>query len=129
HGTVHEVECLTCGRRGPMQLTLDRVRAGEADPLCLECGGLLKSATISFGQNLIPEVLGRARRAAADSDVFLTIGTSLTVYPAAALPEVAVGSGAALVVMNEQPTPLDRYARAVVHERLGDALPAIVAAV
>ncbi|MFN8035268.1 MAG: NAD-dependent deacylase [Acidimicrobiia bacterium] len=129
HGTVHEVECLTCGRRAPMGPTLDRVRAGEEDPLCRECGGLLKSATISFGQDLVPEVLRRAQQSAADCDVFLAIGTSLAVYPAAALPELAVGSGATLVIMNEQPTPLDPYARAVVPHRIGEVLPALVALV
>jgi NAD-dependent deacetylase len=129
HGTVHEVECLMCGRRGPMGTTLARVAAGDVDPLCLECGGLLKSATISFGQDLVPDVLRRAQRAATDCDVFVAIGTSLTVYPAAALPELAVGSGATFVVMNEQTTPLDRFARAVVSDRLGDSLPALVAAI
>ena len=72
-----------------MEDTLDRVRAGEADPPCLECGGMLKSGTISFGENLIPADLERAQSAAASADVFLAIGTSLGVYPAAALPEIA----------------------------------------
>ena len=65
HGTVHFAKCLACGWRGPMAETLDRVRAGEEDPACLECGGMLKSATISFGENLVPEDLERAQRAAA----------------------------------------------------------------
>jgi NAD-dependent deacetylase len=126
HGTVHECECLSCGRRGPMQATLDRVRAGEADPPCLECGGILKSATISFGQNLVPADLERSQRAAAGCDVFLAVGTSLGVYPAAALPEVALTAGARLVVMNEQATPFDRYAEARLAGRLGEALPVLV---
>ncbi len=126
HGTVHETECLSCGQRGPMQATLDRVRAGEADPPCLECGGILKSATISFGQNLVPADLERSQRAAAGCDVFLAVGTSLGVYPAAALPEVALTAGARLVVMNEQATPFDRYAEARLPDRLGEALPVLV---
>ena len=65
HGTVHEAKCLQCGWHGPMDETLERVEAGEEDPACLECGGMLKSATISFGENLVPEDLERAQRAAA----------------------------------------------------------------
>ena len=90
HGTVHEVKCLQCGWRGPMEDTVARVRAGDEDPACLECGGMLKSATISFGENLVPEDLMRAQRAADGADVFLAVGTSLGVYPAAALPEHAL---------------------------------------
>ena len=74
HGTVHEVKCLACGWRGPMEETLARVRAGDDDPACLECGGMLKSATISFGENLVPADLERAQRAAAGADVFLAVG-------------------------------------------------------
>ena len=90
HGTVHDAKCLQCGWRGPMEDTLARVRAGEEDPACLECGGMLKSATISFGENLVPDDLERAQRAADGADVFLAVGTSLGVYPAAALPEHAL---------------------------------------
>src|SRR5689334_3454243 len=90
HGTVNEAKCLTCGWRGPMEDTLARVRAGEDDPACLECGGMLKSATISFGENLVAQDLIRAQRAADGADVFLAVGTSLGVYPAAALPEHAL---------------------------------------
>jgi NAD-dependent deacetylase len=129
HGTVHFAKCLTCGWRGPMAETLDRVRAGEEDPACLECGGMLKSATISFGENLVPEDLARAQKAAAHCDVFLALGTSLGVYPAAALPEVALANGARLVVVNGEPTPFDGDADAVSHAKLGDLLPALVAKV
>ena len=93
---------------------LDRVRAGEDDPACADCGGMLKSATISFGENLVPDDLLRAQSAAAGSDVFLAVGSSLTVYPAAGLPEVALGSGARLLVFNAQETPFDSMADAVV---------------
>jgi NAD-dependent deacetylase len=129
HGNVREVKCLTCGWRAPMDVALDRVRAGEDDPACTECGGILKSATISFGENLVPEDLRRAQLAASGADVFLALGTSLGVYPAAALPEVALGNGARLVIVNAQPTPFDDVAAAVSHDRLGDLLPTLVALV
>jgi NAD-dependent deacetylase len=129
HGTVHFAKCLACDWRGPMEETLDRVRAGEEDPACLECGGMLKSATISFGENLVADDLERAQRAAAGCDVFLALGTTLGVYPAAALPEIALSNGARLVIVNAQETPFDRYADAVSHANLGDLLPALVARV
>ena len=90
HGNVREVKCMACGWRGPMAETLERVRAGEADPACEECGGILKSATISFGENLVAEDLERAQLEASRADLFLALGTSLGVYPAAALPEIAL---------------------------------------
>lgn len=123
HGNVREVKCLGCTYRAPMEEALDRVRAGEDDPRCHGCGGILKSATISFGENLVVEDLERSQRAAADSDLFLAIGSSLGVYPAAGLPEVALGAGARLVIMNAQETPFDRYADAVVRDQLGVVLP------
>jgi NAD-dependent protein deacetylase/lipoamidase len=126
HGTVHEAKCLSCGWRGPMHQTLDRVRAGEVDPACTACGGMLKSGAISFGENLVPADLERAQLAAVGADVFLAVGTSLGVYPAAALPELALRSGACLVVMNAEETPFDDRAAFVVRERLGTALPAVV---
>jgi NAD-dependent deacetylase len=126
HGNVREAKCMQCGRRGPMAETLDRVRAGVADPRCTECGGILKSATISFGEPLVAADLDRAQLAAETSDVFLAIGTSLGVYPAAALPEIALHRGARLVVMNAEATPFDGVAAAVVRDPLGAALPALV---
>jgi NAD-dependent deacetylase len=123
HGNVREVKCLGCTWRAPMEEALERVRAGEDDPRCRDCSGILKSATISFGENLVVEDLERSQRAAADCDLFLAIGSSLGVYPAAALPEVALGAGARLVVMNAQETPFDRYADAVVRDQLGVVLP------
>jgi NAD-dependent deacetylase len=102
------------------------VRAGEEDPECPDCGGILKSATISFGENLVPADLVRAQEAAASSDVFLAIGTSLTVYPAAGLPEVALARGAKLVIMNAQETPFDDLAHAVFRNQLGEVLPELV---
>src|SRR6478735_5116872 len=125
HGNVRDVKCMACGWRGPMEVALERVRAGEDDPACEHCGGILKSATISFGENLVAEDLERSQREAARADVFLALGTSLVVYPAAALPEVALRSGAQLVVMNAEETPFDEYAVAVEREQLGDVLPAL----
>ena len=126
HGTVHFAKCLACSWRGPMPATLDRVRAGEEDPACLACGGILKSATISFGENLVPADLERAQRAAARADLFMALGTSLGVYPAAALPEIALRNGARLVIFNAQKTPFDDVADALDRGSLGTVLPALV---
>lgn len=125
HGTLADVVCMSCGERAPMQRALDRVRAGEEDPACRGCGGILKSATVSFGQSLAPEDLHRSRSAAASCDLFLAVGTSLAVYPAALLPRIAVASGARLVIVNAQPTPYDEVADVVVTDPIADALPPI----
>ncbi len=108
-----------------MQETLDRVRRGEEDPPCSRCGGILKSATISFGQPLVPHVIERAARAAAQSDLLLVVGTSLTVHPVAGLASVAKEAGARLVIVNAEPTPFDPIADAVLREPIGDVLPAL----
>ena len=129
HGNVREAKCMSCGWRGPMAETLERVRAGEEDPACLGCGGVLKSATISFGENLVAEDLERAQIESAQATVFLALGTSLGVYPAAALPEIALRAGARLVIVNEEETPFDGVADAVVREQLGAVLPALAALV
>jgi NAD-dependent protein deacetylase/lipoamidase len=128
HGTIRESVCLACGDRRPMRETLGRVEAGDPDPTCMACGGILKSATISFGQNLDPVLLAHAERAAATADLFLAVGTSLTVYPVARLPEVALESGARLVILNAEPTPLDRRAHAVLRGDAGERLSALVTA-
>ena len=125
HGTIHDVVCMECGDRAPMQRALDRVRAGEEDPECRTCGGILKSATISFGQSLVVEDLDAARRAAEDCDLFLAVGTSLQVYPVAYLPQYALRNGAPLVIVNQEQTPFDRHAAAVVREPIGVALPSL----
>jgi NAD-dependent deacetylase len=129
HGTMREVGCMACGERAPMERALDRVRAGEADPPCRSCGGILKSATISFGQSLVAEDLVRAEKAARGADLFLALGTTLTVYPVAYLPEMALESGARLVIANAEPTPFDGQAEAVLRGSLGDVLPALAALV
>lgn len=128
HGTIRETACLGCGDRRPMRETLARVRAGEEDPACERCGGILKSATVSFGQNLDPDLLARAEEAAAAAELFLAIGTSLTVYPVARLPEIALDAGARLVIVNAEPTPLDERAHAVLRGQAGDVLTALVSA-
>ena len=127
HGTIHEVECLSCRARTTMAGAMERIDAGDPDPACLDCGGILKSATISFGQVLDADVIDAAARAAADCDVFLAVGTSLTVHPAAGLTDVAAGSGARVVVVNAQETPYDHLADLVVREPIGTALPRLVA--
>jgi NAD-dependent deacetylase len=128
HGTIWFSECVQCRDRRPMAAVLDRVRAGEDDPSCEVCGGIVKSATISFGQSLEPVVIERAIDAAADCDVFIAIGTSLTVQPAAGLCEVAVRAGARLVVINAEPTPYDERADAVVRESISEVLARILSA-
>lgn len=124
HGTSREVECTECGARGSMADALGRVAAGEEDPLCPHCGGVLKSATVMFGQSLDRRVLGEAVAIARACDLFLAVGTSLHVQPAASLAEVAVGAGARLVVMNAEPTPYDAVADEVVRDPISQALPA-----
>ena len=126
HGTVRDYACLDCTDRGPIEVVFARVREGDDDPHCKSCGGLLKSATISFGQALIVEDLERAQLAAANSDLFLAIGTSLTVYPVAALPEIALQAGARLVILNAQETPYDPAAAAILRDGIGEVLPRIV---
>jgi NAD-dependent deacetylase len=123
HGTMRKFMCWGCGMRGPMQAVLERVRAGEADPHCLDCGGILKSDTISFGQQLVPEVIDRAMQAAGEAEVFLAVGTSLQVYPIAGTVEIAKSAGSKLVIVNAQPTPFDEVADAVFHESISDVLP------
>lgn len=123
HGTLHATVCLGCGATGPMREALKRVAAGEAEPDCLRCGGILKSATISFGQELDGEVLRRARLAALDCDLFLVAGTSLSVQPAAGLVALAARVGAQVVICNAEPTPYDSLAAVVLHEPVGDVLP------
>jgi NAD-dependent deacetylase len=126
HGTMRWVVCWSCGDKGPMDAVLDRVRAGEDDPACLRCGGILKSATISFGQNLDSRVLERAEQAALDCDLMLAVGSSLQVWPAAGLVPLAKQHGAGVVIVNGEPTPYDSLADAVIRDSISDVLPAVV---
>jgi len=126
HGTMYRVVCVGCGDRSPMADTLARVRAGEADPGCAQCGGILKSATVMFGQALDANLLSKAAAAAQAADVFLAIGSTLTVEPAASLCAVAVRGGAPLVIVNRDRTPYDTLATALIREPISSAVPAIV---
>jgi NAD-dependent deacetylase len=127
HGTMREVACLECGDRAPMEVAIERVRAGEHDPPCLRCGGILKSATISFGQSLVPADLERAFEAAHTCDLLLAVGSTLAVFPIADVVPVAVSQGARAVIVNGSPTAMDDLADAVVTGSISEVLPALVA--
>jgi NAD-dependent deacetylase len=128
HGTMRKVVCMACSSTAPMQKALDRVRAGEADPPCRNCGGILKSATISFGQQLVPEVIDAALRAAAEADVFLAIGSTLQVYPVAGAVPLARNAGARIVIINAEPTQFDDMADAVFRDPISSVLPKLLMA-
>jgi NAD-dependent deacetylase len=126
HGTMRKVTCMSCGERAPMEKALARVRAGEADPPCRTCGGILKSATISFGQALVPEVIDRAMQASGEAEVLLAVGTSLQVYPIAGAVPLAKRAGARVVIVNAEPTPFDDLADAVFNDSISAVLPKLV---
>jgi NAD-dependent deacetylase len=126
HGNVREWACLTCGARGPMADALERVRNGDDDPACPACGGIIKSATISFGQSLVPEDIQRAEEAALEADLLLAVGSTLQVYPVAGVVPLAKRAGARLVIVNAEPTPFDGIADVVLREPIGEVLPALV---
>ena len=128
HGTMRRVMCMGCGMRAPMQKALDRVRAGEPDPPCRDCGGILKSDTISFGQQLVPDVIDRAMRVAGEADLFLAVGSTLQVFPVAGAVDIASEAGAKVVIVNAQPTAFDSAAHAVFHESIGEVLPRLIPA-
>ncbi len=126
HGTIWWTRCWECRDRRPMDEALARVRAGEDDPPCLVCGGILKSDTISFGQALVPEVIDAALRAADTCDLLLAAGSSLSVFPAANVVPRARAAGARVVIVNGEPTGMDRYADARLLGPLSELLPALV---
>jgi NAD-dependent deacetylase len=126
HGTMREVVCLDCGERAPMERALARVRAGEDDPPCRTCGGILKSATISFGQSLVPEDLRRAELAARGCDLMLAVGTKLSVWPVAGVVPVAKDAGARVVILNAEPTEMDGLADAVLQGLISEILPRLI---
>lgn len=127
HGTTRRAACLGCDYRVEMEHVLERVRGGEADPDCPGCGGILKSATISFGQSLVAEDLMRAQAAAEVCDLLLAVGTSLGVYPIANVVPVAARGGADVVIVNGEATPFDPLAAAVVRGSISEILPVICA--
>jgi NAD-dependent deacetylase len=126
HGTIRDVVCMDCGDLNPADATFVRIEAGEDDPPCLRCGGILKVATISFGQELDPVVLDRAFAEAESADVCLACGSTLSVTPAALIPLRTVETGGRLVIVNAEPTELDAVATTVVRGRTGEVLPALV---
>ncbi|HVH94796.1 MAG TPA: Sir2 family NAD-dependent protein deacetylase [Nocardioidaceae bacterium] len=139
HGTAREVMCIGhaprfgtptgCGFRAPLQWALSRVDEGDPDPACPQCGGLVKSATVSFEQVLFPDVIEEAVRIAGEADLLIAVGSSLVVYPAADLPAMAVRNGARLAIVNDEPTPLDDLADLVVRGSAGVVLSSAVGAV
>ena len=126
HGTTTEAVCLSCGDRITSDEACRRVAAGERAPRCRACGGLLKPATISFGQALPYEVILRAQAAVETCDLLLAVGSSLVVEPAASIPRLAQGAGARLIIVNRDPTPLDGIADVGVRGEIGAVLPALV---
>lgn len=128
HGTLHFAICLGCGWRDGMLMVLERVRAGEEDPPCERCGGILKSDTISFGQPLVSSVIERAMRAAAETDCLVAVGTTLQVYPIAAVVPAARANGAALIIVNGQPTAFDEIADVTLTGSISEILPELLIA-
>jgi NAD-dependent deacetylase len=126
HGTAWWTRCWECADRRPMDDALDRVRAGEDDPACLVCGGILKSDTISFGQALVPEVIDRAMQVSEECDLMLAVGSTLSVYPAASCVPIASAAGATVVIVNAEPTGMDHYADHLLRGPIGEILPAIL---
>ncbi|MET4921870.1 Sir2 family NAD-dependent protein deacetylase [Streptomyces sp. PSRA5] len=126
HGTARAVVCTGCGARSTMAEALARVEAGEEDPPCTVCGAVLKSATVMFGERLDPEVLGQALTIAKACEVFIAVGTTLQVQPAASLAGIAAEHGARLVVVNAEPTPYDAQADEIIREPIGTALPTLL---
>ena len=126
HGTAREVVCLSCGERAAMERALARVRAGEVDPPCRSCGGILKSATISFGQGLVQADLERAGAAARRCDLMLAVGTKLSVYPIAGIVPVAKEAGARVVILNAEPTEMDSLADIILRGSISALLPRLM---
>ncbi|MEU6997269.1 Sir2 family NAD-dependent protein deacetylase [Nonomuraea sp. NPDC046570] len=127
HGNMFGVVCVGCAARSTLREALDRIDAGEADPACLECGGILKTTTVMFGEALDHDIVTEAVRAARQSEVFVAVGTSLQVQPAASLAAMAAGAGARLVIVNADPTPYDDLAAEVIRDPIGVAVPRLLA--
>ena len=123
HGTMQDVVCMECDERAPMERALARVRKGEEDPPCRSCGGILKSATISFGQSLVSADLIRAQAGAENCDLMLAIGTTLAVYPAAGVVPLAKQCGARVVIVNAEPTEMDDIADAMLRGSISEIVP------
>jgi NAD-dependent deacetylase len=126
HGSIHRVECLGCGWTGPTARMLERVAGGEEDPHCVQCGDLVKTATVSFGQRLDRSLLAAAVAASAEAELFVAVGTTLSVRPAASLVDVARRAGARIVIVNAGATAYDAVADARLEARIGEVLPLLV---
>ena len=127
HGSARGTVCWSCGDRRNMAEALERVRAGEEEPACRLCGGVLKSTTILFGEPLVAADLLRAEAAASSCDLMLAIGTTLTVHPAAGLVPIARAAGAGVVIVNAEPTAYDHVADVVLRGSISEVLPKLVA--
>jgi len=126
HGNMFEVVCVDCTYHTTMEAALERVANGEPDPACPVCGGVLKSATIMFGQQMDQRTVWQAVQVAENCEVFLAIGTSLRVEPAASMCQVAMEHGAELIIVNNEATPYDLLATEVIRDPIGEAVPRIV---
>ncbi|MFQ5793653.1 MAG: NAD-dependent protein deacylase [Candidatus Bipolaricaulia bacterium] len=126
HGNVREVKCMVCEARYPRESVWEEVERGDLPPRCERCGGVMKLATVSFGELLPADALRRAEQAARTCDLFMVVGSSLGVEPAASLPRNAKWHGAKLMIINLEPTPLDRVADIVIHEKAGACLTEIL---
>ena len=127
HGNTREVKCLSCDRRAPFHTVIARLDAGEEDPRCLDCGGLLKSATVSFGEAMPEQIVNESLERAESADLCLVVGSSLVVFPAAGIPLAAARAGARVAIINNEPTELDEIADPVIRSPAGVTLSAVVA--
>jgi len=126
HGTMTQAVCLSCDQRIPMDEAVERVSAGEEDLQCVDCGGMMKTATISFGQPMPVAEMMMAQKKCVECDVLIAAGSSLVVYPAASLPTLAKDRGARLIIINRTPTPFDSRADLVINDEIGRALPDLI---
>ncbi len=126
HGTIHRVICMSCRRLTPMLQELERVRRGELDPECAECGGILKSDTISFGQSLDERKINAAFQSVSDCDLLICIGTTLQVYPIAGVVDIAKKRQARVVIINNQATPYDEVADIVIRDPISKSVPLLL---
>ncbi|MBI4333622.1 MAG: NAD-dependent deacylase [Chloroflexi bacterium] len=126
HGNTRWVKCLSCGRRYPAAEIVQRLDNGEEDPPCLSCKGILKPDGVFFGEALPQHILQEAIFHSQHCDLFMVIGSTLVVYPAAYLPIYAVDAGASLIIVNMTDTPMDSNAQLVLRGKAGEILPAIV---
>ncbi|KQW69241.1 NAD-dependent deacetylase [Phenylobacterium sp. Root77] len=126
HGNAHYARCLTCGLRHEFEDFRESFTERGEIPVCRACGGLVKSATVSFGQSMPQEPMDRAEAATLACDLFLVLGSSLVVYPAAGFPLLAKRNGAALAIVNREPTDQDPYADIVLHDEIGPVMREVV---